>query len=93
MSTYATWTVMLEDKVIIKNNGPEKGTGHIIEDNDFWNQEKFSNIWAIQYGTPTSSDEVEYIDGRPNSSYEEANLGDFQIFIDKWNQAHNGGES
>ena len=91
MGTYATWTVMIEDKIIIKNNGAEKGTGYTIDDDDFWNQEKFSNIWCIQYGTPVSSDEIEYRDGRPNTSYAEANLGDFQVFIDKWNTAHNGG--
>ena len=88
MSTYATWTVIFEDKNIIKNNGAEKGTGYIIEDDSFWNQEKFSNIWAIQYGTSNSSDEVEYIDGSPNSSFSDANLGDIQVFIDKWNEAH-----
>lgn len=88
MSTYATWTVIFEDKNIIKNNGPEKGTGYIIEDDAFWNQEKFSNIWAIQYGTVNSSDEVEYVDGSPNSSFSDANLGDIQVFIDKWNEAH-----
>jgi len=90
MSTNATWTVLFEDKNIIKNNGDEAGTGYNIDDDSFWNQSKFSNIWAIQYGTSVTSDEVEYKDGSPNSSYADANLGDFQVFIDKWNDAHGG---
>jgi len=88
MATNATWTVIFDDKSIIKNNGPEKGTFYIIDDDTFWNQSKFSNIWAIQYGTSQSSDEIEHRDTTPHCTYAEANLGDIQQFIDKWDEAH-----
>ena len=88
MTTNATWTVIFEDKMIIKNNGPELGIGYVINDDVFWEQSKYSNIWAIQYGTTPSSDEVEYKDGSNHSSYVEANLGAFQDFITKWDSAH-----
>ena len=28
-------------------------TGYVIDDDAFWNQSHFSNLWAIQYGTAT----------------------------------------
>ena len=87
MATNATWTVVFEDKMIIKQSGDGAGP-YIIEDDAFWNQSKFSNIWAIQYGTGETSDEVEYRDTTPHSSFADANLGDFQDFIDKWDSAH-----
>ena len=49
----------------------------------FWNQSKFSNIWAIQYGTSNTSDEVEYRDGTPHSAYDSSVLGDINDFITK----------
>jgi hypothetical protein len=89
MATNANWTVVFDDKIIIKNNGAESGTGYIIDnDNSFWDQSKFSNIWAIQHGTSVTSDEVEYRDETPHTSYEDANLGDFQEFITRWDSAH-----
>jgi len=88
MATNANWTVIFEDKSIIKNNGAEKGTGYVIDDDSFWSQSKFSNIWAIQYGTSVSTDEVEHRDTTPHCTYADANLGDFQTFIDKWDSAH-----
>ena len=88
MATRSNWTVVFEDKLILKNNGVESGTGYEISDDAFWGQSKFSNIWAIQYGTPITSDEVEYRDTTPHSSYADANLGDFQQFIDKWDATH-----
>ena len=88
MATNANWTVIFDDKMIIKQTGDSAQTGYVIDDDVFWNQSKFSNIWAIQHGTSNSSDEVEYIDGSPNSSFSDANLGDIQVFIDKWNEAH-----
>ena len=54
----------------------------------FGHQSKFSNIWAVQYGTSVTSDEVEYRDTTPHSSWADANLGNFQDFIDKWDSAH-----
>jgi hypothetical protein len=89
MATNANWTVVFDDKIIIKNNGAESGTGYVInDDNSFWDQSKFSNIWAIQHGTSVTSDEVEYRDETPHTSYEDANLGDFQEFITRWDSAH-----
>ncbi len=88
MATNATWTVVFEDKLIIKQTGDVAGRGYPINDDAFWSQSKFSNIWAIQYGTFEPSDTVEYRDGTPNSTWEDANLGDFQDFITKWDSVH-----
>ena len=90
MATNATWTVVLEDKMVIKNHaeGAGEGLGYVIEDNDFWGLAKWNNIWAIQYGTSNPSDTVEYRDGTPHSTWEDANLGDFQDFITRWDAAH-----
>jgi len=88
MATNSTWTVIFEDKKVIKHTGVESGTEYIIDDNTFWSQSKYSNIWAIQYGTTPSSDEVEYRDTTPHSSFIDANLGNFQDFITKWDSAH-----
>ena len=88
MATTATWTVIFDDKKVIKNNGAEKGTGYQINDDTFWSQSKYSNIWAIQYGTTPATDEVEYRDTTPHSTFTDANLGNFQDFITKWDSAH-----
>jgi len=92
MATKAKWTIVFEDKIIIKNyaEGLSEGIGYKVLDNDdFWNDPKFSNIWAIQYGNSVTSDEVEYRDETPHSSYADANLGDFKTqFIDKWDALH-----
>ena len=93
MASNANWTIVFDDKIVLKNydEGAALGgaVGYKIEDDDFWNQSKFSNIWAIQYGTSNSSDEVEYRDTTPHSSYIDANLGDFKSqFIDKWDSVH-----
>mgnify|MGYP003116691328 CR=1 FL=1 len=90
MATSATWTVGFGDKIIVKQTGDAAGTGYIIDDDDaFWSQSKFSNIWAIQYGTTPSSDEIEHRDTTPHCSYTEADLGDFQAqFIDRWDAKH-----
>jgi len=88
MATNATWTVVFEDKRVIKQSGDAAGTSYKIDDNAFWNQSKFSNIWAIQLGTSNSSDEVEYRDETPHSSYVDANLGDISQFTSKWDSAH-----
>jgi hypothetical protein len=87
MATNANWTVVFEDKTIIKQSGGE-GTPYVINDDSFWGQSKFSNIWAIQHGTSSTSDEVEYKDDSPHSAYDEAVLGPIQDFINKWDEAH-----
>jgi len=88
MATNATWTVVFEDKLIIKQTGDVAGRGYPINDDAFWSQSKFSNIWAIQYGTSITSDEVEYRDTTPHSSFADANIGDISQFSNKWDSAH-----
>jgi hypothetical protein len=91
MASKGNWTIVFEDKIIIKNHaeGGSEGVGYkILDDDAFWNDSKFSNIWAIQYGNSVVSDEVEYRDETPHSSYAEANLGDISQFTSKWDSAH-----
>ena len=88
MATNAAWTVVMDDKKVIKQSGDAAGTAYKINDNDFWGLAKYSNIWAIQYGTSNPSDTVEYRDETSHSTWEDANLGDFQDFINKWDAAH-----
>ncbi len=90
MATNAQWTIVFEDKIIIKNHaeGALEGVGYNISDDSFWSQSKFSNIWAIQYGTTNPNDTVEYRDETPHSTWEDANLGDFQDFVTRWDTHH-----
>ena len=71
MATNSNWTIVFEDRMIIKQS---VGIGYIIDDDAFWNQGKFSNIWAIQHGTSNTSDEVEYKDDTPRSIFAFANV-------------------
>ena len=87
MASLGNWTIIFEDKMIIKQNG-DSPTDYIIEDDSFWGQSKFSNIWAIHYGTSVTSDEVEYRDTTPHSSFADANIGDISQFTNKWDSAH-----
>ena len=90
MATNANWTIVFEDKCIIKNHdeGASQGIGYIISDDSFWSDSKFSNIWAIQYGTSITSDEIEYRDDTPHSSFAAANIGDISQFSNRWDSAH-----
>tara|TARA_R110000868_G_scaffold62442_4_gene188663 strand:- start:652 stop:1038 length:387 start_codon:yes stop_codon:yes gene_type:complete len=88
MATNSNWTVVFDDKKISKKKGDSAGTSYIITDDAFWSQSKFSNIWAIQHGASVSTDEVEYRDNTPHSTYADANLGNFNDFINKWDSAH-----
>tara|TARA_R100001480_G_scaffold67807_1_gene79213 strand:+ start:2072 stop:2446 length:375 start_codon:yes stop_codon:yes gene_type:complete len=90
MATKAQWVVVFDDKTVIKNfaEGANEGIGYLISDDDFWGLSKWSNIWAIQYGTPNSSDTVEYRDDTSHSTWEDANLGDFTDFTTRWDSAH-----
>lgn len=90
MATNANWTIVFDDKVVIKNyaEGADEGIGYKINDDAFWNDPKFSNIWAIQYGTSNSSDEVEHRDETPHCTYADANLGDINQFSSRWDSAH-----
>ena len=86
MATTSSWTVVFEDKLVINRSGDQ--IGYKINDDAFWNDAKFSNIWAIQYGTTPSSDEVEYNDSTPHSAYDSSVLGNFNDFITRWDSAH-----
>ena len=88
MATNANWTIVFEDKIIIKQSGDAAGTPYTISDDSFWSDSKFSNIWAIQNGTSVSTDEVEYRDSTPHSSFADANIGDINQFSSKWDSAH-----
>jgi len=92
MATNANWTIIFDDKSILKNydEGAEIGgaVGYNIDDDAFWSDSKFSNIWAIQHGTSITSDEVEYRDETPHSSFADANIGDISQFSNKWDAAH-----
>ena len=90
MATNSNWTIVFEDKTIIKNyaEGASEGVGYVISDNSFWSDPKFSNIWAVQHGTSTTSDQVEYRDDTPHSSFTDANIGDVSQFSSKWDSAH-----
>ena len=90
MATNANWTIVFEDKKVIKNyaEGTDESIGYVISDDSFWSDSKFSNIWAIQHGNSTTSDEVEYRDSTPHSSFADANIGDISQFSNKWDSAH-----
>mgnify|MGYP001041498572 FL=1 len=90
MATHAKWTVVFEDKMIIKQTGDNQGP-YVINDDTFWNDSKWSNIWAIQYKDDDHeyNDTIEFRDETPHATWTAANLGDFQSqFIDKWDAAH-----
>ena len=90
MAAKGNWTIVFDDRCIIKNHaeGANEGIGYIIDDESFWSDSKFSNIWAIQYGTYVSTDEVEYRDTTPHSSFADADIGDINQFSSKWDSAH-----
>ena len=90
MATNANWTIIFDDKKVIKNyaEGSSEGVAYTISDDSFWSDSKFLNIWAIQHGTSVTSDEVEYRDTTPHSSYADANIGDINQFSSKWDLAH-----
>ena len=90
MATKAQWTVVFDDKLVIKNiaEGAEQGVGYKINDDSFWANASFQNIWAIQYGNLNPSDTVEYRDETTHSTWEDSSLGDFTVFTNKWDEAH-----
>ena len=87
MATNSNWTVVFEDKCVIKNTGAEAGTGYVINDDAFWATTGFQNIWAIQSGTSNSSDEVEHRDGTAHCSLADEGISMPQ-FISRWDAAH-----
>ena len=87
MATNANWTVVFEDKIIIKQSGDAAGTSYTIDDNAFWATTAFQNIWAIQSGTSNVSDEVEHKDGTAHCSLADKGI-DISLFITRWDAAH-----
>ena len=90
MATNATWTVIFDDKTIVNQSVKSSlgsGTGYVINDDAFWATTAFQNLWAIQSGTSTSSDEVEHRDGTPHNSLADEGI-DMQQFITRWDSAH-----
>ena len=90
MASKGNWTIVFDDKIVIKNHaeGASQGVGYIISDDSLWSDSKFSNIWAIEYGANVSTDEVEYRDTTPHTTYADANLGDIDQFTNKWDSEH-----
>ena len=90
MATNADWTVVFEDKIIIKQSGGTS-TAYEINDDSFWNDSKWSNVWAIQYKDDNHdyNDSVEYRDDTPHATWTASNLGNFRDqFVDKWDAIH-----
>tara|TARA_R110000751_G_scaffold17046_3_gene53145 strand:+ start:90 stop:494 length:405 start_codon:yes stop_codon:yes gene_type:complete len=93
MSKHGTWTVIVEDKTIIKKTQeytPTSPAAYIIDNDSFWSQSKFNTVHAIQFTDDSlDNDQVEYAGSDPNGSYDSSTLGDFrQEFISKWDAAH-----
>ena len=94
MATNSDWTVIFEDKMIINHavkNTDGHSTPYIINDDSFWSDAKWSNVWAIQYKDDNHdyNDTVEHRDDTPHGTWTAANLGDFRTqFVDKWDSAH-----
>jgi hypothetical protein len=97
MATNAQWTVVFDDKVIINHsvkNTNNYSTAYFLTDpsfDSFWNDAKWSNVWAIQYKDDDHdyNDTVEFRDETPHKTWTQANLGDFRTqFVSKWDAEH-----
>lgn len=79
------WTIVVPDKLIIKQYGDSAQVGYIIEDNNFWTNNLSSNIRAIQYtGDNLDKEQVEHNDGSPHTFFS----GDIKAFADEWDKKH-----
>ena len=88
MATNSHWTVIFEDKAI---RSQSLGITYVINDDAFWNDSKWSNIWAIQYidDNHDYNDSVEFKDDTPHATWTNSGLGDFRSqFVSKWDAAH-----
>lgn len=93
MAKHGLWTVVFEDKMIIKKCeefGIADARGYEIDDDAFWNDPKWANYHAIQFTDDNlDNDQVEFVDGSPNGEYDQATVGDFRSnFITRWDAAH-----
>jgi hypothetical protein len=88
MATNSHWTVIFEDKSI---RNQSIGISYEINDDAFWSDAKWSNIWAIQYVDDNHdyNDSVEHRDDTPHATWTNSGLGDFRAqFVSKWDAAH-----
>tara|TARA_R110002020_G_scaffold158413_1_gene341576 strand:+ start:478 stop:879 length:402 start_codon:yes stop_codon:yes gene_type:complete len=88
MATNSHWTVIFEDKSI---RNQSIGISYEINDDAFWSDAKWSNIWAIQYVDDNHdyNDSVEYRDDTSHATWTNSGLGDFRTqFVSKWDAAH-----
>lgn len=93
MSKHGNWTVIFEDRMVIKKTdgwSADSSLAYQVGDDAFWNQQKFSNIHAIQFTDDNlDNDQVEFKDNSPNGEYDQNTLGDFRSnFITKWDAQH-----
>ena len=57
------WSIIVEDKIIVKQYGEGATIGYVIEDDSFWKNNLSPNVRAIQYsGDNLDNDQVEYND-------------------------------
>jgi len=88
------WTVVFDDKMIIKNcdDFATEGRGYSFTDSShdtLWNDTKFSNVWAFQWTDDDDTDQVEYRDTTPHSSYDASVFGNFTTqFKNIWDAKH-----
>ena len=94
MATFSDWTVVFEDRIVVNQN-VKNNEGHPIAykvgDDSFWNNSKWSNVWAIHYkdNNHDYKDSVEYRDETPHASWTSSGLGDFRSqFVSKWDASH-----
>jgi len=94
MAKKGKWTVIFEDKMIVKNcdEFSSEGCAYTFTESDYnslWNNSKFSNVWAFQWSDNNDKDQVEYRDSTPNSSYDESIFGNFTTqFKNIWDVKH-----
>ena len=97
MATNSNWTVVFDDKIIINQDIKDESGNplcYTFKDasfDSFWNDPKWSNVWAIQYKIDNLdyNDTVEFRDETPHKTWNQADLGDFTSqFVTKWDSAH-----
>ena len=76
MATNSNWTVIFDDKKVIKNNGAEAGTGYVIDDSSFLSvlQSEWDSDVIYTYNedgtiasTESESDQISRKGSRPTS--------------------------
>jgi len=79
------WSIIVEDKIIVKQYDKEASYWFYITDNSFWENNVSSNVKAIQYtGDNLDKEQVEYNDGSSHSHF----TGDIKKFADEWDKKY-----